>query len=231
MSIWLAKKWEKVLPSNCQSGLYIRYDSDVDQELKSALMQFVKWLRVYYKFPMRVRIYVKSAEFVKSKDGDRVYGTFWGPNNKSREPHIKIATGDYIAMKDEFGPKQAINMICWTLSHELTHYFQWINGVILSPSSEEKQASLCARYVVEYFLGSKDSWLLSDYKGIFDSAELVVFRGSHLKNTKVYCSFCGVTLGAQSEGYITKNELYGVCTQCYCHFIKEFSWNVASAHN
>ena len=148
MDIWQAKRWKKVLPEDCRRGLRTRFDPDASPEIKAYCKEMCKWLQYYWDFPMRVPIYFKSSEFIRAADGDKCSAIFSGPYNHSEEPYIRIAIGDY--------KKRVEAQQNYTLSvvspHELTHYFQWINDIRLTEIGEERQATVYARDILEYFL-------------------------------------------------------------------------------
>ncbi|MEA4869851.1 MAG: hypothetical protein VB062_04330 [Christensenella sp.] len=87
-------------------------------------------------------------------DGDLVSATFLAPLDMTQEPYIRIATGDYANLLGRVGKDNALAGILGSVVHELTHYFQWINGLKLTPMGEERQARA---YVV---------FLLDEYKQI-----------------------------------------------------------------
>lgn len=51
---------------------------------------------------------------------------FFGPNDLMVEPYIKIAVGDYNDLCKVQGKDDALAAILCSITHELTHYFQWI---------------------------------------------------------------------------------------------------------
>ncbi|MDD4495489.1 MAG: hypothetical protein PHV32_14325 [Eubacteriales bacterium] len=104
-------------------------------------MDFSKWLRQNYEFPILVQIYIKKCEKVQLANGMWTYGSFWYPNSLLIEPYIRIPTGDYLERVKERGQDAALEEILSSLVHELTHYFQWINQIDQSERSSEWQAN------------------------------------------------------------------------------------------
>ena len=100
---------------------------------------------------MRVPIYFKNREFIRAADGDKCSAIFSGPYNHSEEPYIRIAIGDYKKRVDSWGMDFAVANILLDIPHELTHYFQWINDIRLTEIGEERQATVYARAILEYF--------------------------------------------------------------------------------
>ncbi|WP_239256998.1 hypothetical protein [Listeria ilorinensis] len=62
-----------------------------------------------------------------TQSGEPASGTFFGPYEKTEEPYIRIATGDFQLLKKEEGVFQAAFTILNTLSHEIQHYYQWLD--------------------------------------------------------------------------------------------------------
>ena len=54
-------------------------------------------------------------------------------------------------MEREIGKDNALAAILLTISHELTHYFQWINNLSLTSKGRERQATNYSRYIVEEY--------------------------------------------------------------------------------
>ena len=101
---------------------------------------------------MRVPIYFKNREFIRAADGDKCSAIFSGPYNHSEEPYIRIAIGDYKKRVESWGKDFAVANTLLDIAHELTHYFQWVNDIRLTEIGEERQATVYARDILEYFL-------------------------------------------------------------------------------
>ena len=62
MHIWTIFNWEKhynLDDKSIRTGLRIKFDKNVDMEVKRACKEFCKWLRKNYYFPMRIPVYIK----------------------------------------------------------------------------------------------------------------------------------------------------------------------------
>lgn len=153
--LWTKTDWKKYINTNTpyyRDGLRFRFEKGIDPELRQFCLDFGKWLRKSYYFPLRVPVYFKASEFIVAKDKDLVYGTFWEPTERCWEPYIRVSTGDYCSNAMKKGKFNASAYIIVTVAHELTHYFQWINGLEQSLQVEEWQASYYAnRIVCQYF--------------------------------------------------------------------------------
>lgn len=153
MHIWTINHWENILDDSDdrRTGLRFRYDISVDSEVKKACMRFANWLRAEYFFPLRVPVYVKGEKLIRAMDGEYVVGTFFEPFSYSVEPYIRIATGDYVDLKNAIGRDNALATILMSIAHELTHYYQWINNIQLTPIGRERQAIRYSRLIVDEY--------------------------------------------------------------------------------
>lgn len=154
MNIWRLNKWKKYFSPEIRKGLRIKCSNNVNTELKLACLEFAKWLREQYYFPVRIPIYLHDAPFVRTSDGDSVDGYFFEPLSYNWEPYICVATGKYESTALIEGSYSAIASVLFTIAHELTHYFQWINGVELTEIGSERQATNYGRLILwDYMTG------------------------------------------------------------------------------
>lgn len=150
MHIWTIDKWKKTLENkDIRHGLRVRYEKDVNEEVKLVCKEFFRYLRSEYYFPIRVAVYIKSTERIKALDGDLVCGTCFMPSDPLVEPYIRIATGDYELLVSEGGKDYAAKEILYTIAHELTHYFQWVNSLQLTEMGEERQAKQYGKFIID----------------------------------------------------------------------------------
>lgn len=151
MHIWTIEKWRKVVPASCihsRSCICIRADKDVDEDLKNACRRFVRWVKKEYYFPLPLCVYLRNVKFLKTADSDIAVGTFFEPDSFSVHSHIRIAAGDYDELIAASNRDDAITSILLVIAHEMTHYFQWINALALTPRGCERQANQYARFVL-----------------------------------------------------------------------------------
>ena len=157
MNIWQIDKWKKYYGEHpSPSGLRVRYEKNVDPEVKRSVQECVIWLRSKYFFPKRVYIYVKSDWRIMAKNGEMVCGTFFRPADRNKSPYIKVATGDYTDLLKRRGKDNALAAILYTLIHELTHYFQWINDLDLTLIGEERQATNYSKIIMIDYADTRD---------------------------------------------------------------------------
>lgn len=112
-----------------KTGLRIRYEKSVDPEIKVLYTEFAKWLRREYCFPLRINVYIKSSYKIKAMDGESVVGTFFWPGEYVKSPYIRLATGDYYELMDNYGEYQAKGELIISFAHELTHYDKTIKKI------------------------------------------------------------------------------------------------------
>lgn len=152
MHLWQLENWKDQYDADTtRTGLRIHCEKLVDCEVKRALHKFCVWLRREFDFPVRVNVYVKAAASIKAKDGEMVSATFFGPYDHSLEPYIKISTGEYYKLKSKYGRDDAIASILKSLSHELSHYFQWLNCIKLTEIGMERQATRYSEGIISEY--------------------------------------------------------------------------------
>jgi hypothetical protein len=159
MQLWTLTKWKKYYASNEKNtrvGLRVKYDKEVNEEVKRACKEFCNWLRENYCFPIRVPIYIKSAKRIKAMDGEYVSATFFEPKDRDDEPYIRISTGDYEDMLKRRGKDNALAAILCSISHELTHYYQWINDIQLTEIGAERQAKSYANFILDEYAETRE---------------------------------------------------------------------------
>ena len=74
-------------------------------------------------------------------------GSFVAPFDRNVEPYIRIATGDYPAIRRERGRDNALAEMIGCLGHEIIHYQQWIaTGELWERGVERRSDTLLRRY-------------------------------------------------------------------------------------
>jgi hypothetical protein len=73
--------------------------------------------------------------------------SFFAPYKRNVEPFIRIATGDYVALKAKSGRNNALASILCSLAHEIVHYQQWCNKRKL----DEKEARQKANQIIKSY--------------------------------------------------------------------------------
>lgn len=119
-------------------------------EVRRALIRYARWLRKTYEFPIRLPVYLFPSETIITQDGDHVSASFVAPFSRDVEPLIRIATGDYSLLKRTRGRDNALAAFLWSLSHEIVHYFQWLEtGECFERGVAVKARTMLRRYATE----------------------------------------------------------------------------------
>ncbi|BBH20587.1 hypothetical protein Back11_19320 [Paenibacillus baekrokdamisoli] len=136
-----------------RNGLRIRTESGVHPEVKRACLEFAKWLRTEYNFPIRVVVYLKRDYQIKNRyTKELVSATFFAPYDKNEEPYIRVATGDYLEMVDDRGQDNTLAAILGSIVHELGHYYQWLDDQEL----DEEGADECREEIIEEYESTRE---------------------------------------------------------------------------
>ena len=157
MNIWVTDKYKDLKDySNVRKGIRLRFCKGINLDLKEAILSYVHWLKKNYEFPIRIPIYFKHSYFIRARDGDMVSAIFFEPSNYYDEPYISIAIGDYDDLVERVGRDNAIATVLRTVTHELTHYFQWINNVELTEVGYERQAVRYADIIIDAYARTRE---------------------------------------------------------------------------
>lgn len=119
-------------------------------EVRRALNRYAQWLRRSYAFPIRVPVYLFPSSTIITQDGARVTASFFAPFKKDVEPFIRIATGDYPEQKRLRGRDGALAAYILSLSHEIVHYYQWLeSGNVSEAGVIAKARSMLKMYAAD----------------------------------------------------------------------------------
>ncbi|MCI8589340.1 MAG: hypothetical protein HFE77_01285 [Clostridiales bacterium] len=130
-------------------GIYLRFSKGVNKELRSAILDFVKWVRQTYIFPVKVIAYIKASQFIiNGQTKEQVVASIFLPFDQEVSPYIRLATGDYEELIEELDVFSAKCATLASLAHEITHYYQWIKDLPL----DETQADRLARKKVYKYI-------------------------------------------------------------------------------
>ena len=109
--------------------------------VRGALVRYARWLRQNYEFPIRVPEYLLREERFDTIEGVTAVSSFVAPFDRKVEPFIRIGTGDYAALRRQRGRDNALASFIVSLSHEVIHYWQWIE------TGETSEAGVARRAV------------------------------------------------------------------------------------
>ena len=142
--LWITNKEENIrFYSNSapKSNLSLHFASAIDRGTKKNICRFVRYLRQEFFFPIRCNVYFCNQEKFHSSKGGYCYGIFYSNEESAGRIYPQI----YIpANMDLFS-------VYHSLSHELTHYFQWyfLDDNKKGDRSLEIQASKYATRILE----------------------------------------------------------------------------------
>ncbi len=114
---------------------------------------YAGWLREEFDFPVCLHVYCEYGHKLRCGDGSHAYGVVITDDSRRRYPKIRLACGGF----DRDDPVSEIIVdeldgIMLTLTHELIHYFQYINGFDMDRSrSIEMQATYWANRILRHF--------------------------------------------------------------------------------
>jgi len=94
--------------------------------VRRAILRFAAWLRLNYKFPVRVPVYLSPHKRIVTMHGTIATASFFAPFEPDVEPYIRIATGDYPDERRAHGRDDALAGFLCSVAHEVVHYQQWI---------------------------------------------------------------------------------------------------------
>lgn len=144
--------WISESPGN--NGIRLCFSKGFEPELKSEICAFVRWIRRKYRFPVRLKMYVKFEPYVVSYlSEEKVSATIFLPDDKTDSPFAQISVGNYVgrAENDRFN---AVCDILYDIASMITHYFQWLNDETNSGELSSRQAHQKARRVVYKYIDS-----------------------------------------------------------------------------
>ena len=121
--------------------------NDVHPEVRRAVLEFAKWVRRNSDFPVRVPIYLSAREMLVTREKKLAPASFFAPTEKSVEPYIRIATGDFLKRRRIHGRDNALASILCSIAHELVHYNQWLND----HEFREREADKIARRMLRSY--------------------------------------------------------------------------------
>ncbi len=159
MNLWKEEHWKEQLALQNQknrTGLRFRFDTGIHQDVRNACMEFGKWLRAEYAFPVRIPVYFRNVPRLRCIDGDWAYETFFCPDDRWQEPYIRIAVGDYNDLLKKWGKDNALATYLLAVAYGLTLYYQWINDVGLSERGKKRQATVYSKRVLNKYADTRD---------------------------------------------------------------------------
>ncbi len=154
MNPWTCKRYKKIYKYDHRKGIFLHFKPGVDKKLLELFIDFAKWLRKNYDFPIRVNVYLYSCEKIKLLDGSWAYGAFRFFDTYE-EPYIRIPAKPEQNRLQQYELEDVYEQILSSLAHELTHYFQWINQLQQTDCGAEWQANYYRYRILSLYERSK----------------------------------------------------------------------------
>lgn len=148
--------WQSFEKKNCSlnnQGISFRYERGIDNNLHELYLDFSKWLRQKYVFPLHLTVYVLNQEKVILRNGAVRYGIFrWYPK---RLPSIKVPSKVEETLLKECSIEEIYEMILSSLVHEITHYYQWALSLEQTNAVSERQANYYRYRIIDQYYADK----------------------------------------------------------------------------
>ncbi len=125
--------------NRCRKGLRI-VGHRGNNEVRLAFIQFANWARLHYSFPVLLRVYLSNNRRLRTIENEIVTASFYYPFNKIEYPFVRVATGDYLELKAKLKRDNALASMLCSLSHELVHYWQWLEAGTTTEAGTAKKA-------------------------------------------------------------------------------------------
>ncbi|KHD34184.1 hypothetical protein NL50_17870 [Clostridium acetobutylicum] len=125
-------------------GLRIRCEKDIDLKLRAVIIEFTRWLRSKYVFPIKVTVFIKNKYKSKSNDKERFSSSFVIPNKERGNPHIRIEVKN-----DMYDTIELREYVVYSIAYEVMIYMQWIKKLEFCDRDDEKQANKLVDLFIE----------------------------------------------------------------------------------
>lgn len=135
-------------------GVSLHFEKGIEPEFRKLCIQFVRWLRKNYCFPVHVHIYIKDCEKIRLLNGQMAYGGF--RYFEHRPPYIRIPARVEAHLREEYEDLDIYYSILSSLVHELTHYYQWVADLDQSKAVSERQANFYRYRIIAQFCKEND---------------------------------------------------------------------------
>ncbi len=159
MNVLISSNWQSVYKNiTIPSGLYSRFEKGIHPYIRKTIIFYLQWLREEYHFPIRLNVYCKRGRKIRCRDKDMAYGVIYLPFDRGQLPSIRLACGQYQYDSDITEEMaEETDLILFSLTHEIIHYFQYINNIQLTQRGIERQATVYARSIVRNYIKLCDS--------------------------------------------------------------------------
>lgn len=150
MNPWKCRNYEKFYDDLVRKGISLHFEGGIDPDFRRLVMDFTRWLRKNFVFPIHVNVYIKNCEKVKLLNGQMAFGAFrwFGIYD---EPYIRLPAKPDTGTMLKYPAQEVHETILSSLIHELTHYFQWVNQMTQIDRVSEWQANYYRYRLIEAY--------------------------------------------------------------------------------
>ncbi|PJI07265.1 MULTISPECIES: tetratricopeptide repeat protein [Clostridium] len=189
-----------------RGGLRIRYESHMDLQLKDIIIEFARWLRKKYIFPIRLTIYIRYEYKSKANNSDKFLASFLEPDSEKYNPHIRVEVKNHRDDVDDTNEFRKYILI--SIAHEIIHYMQWIKKVDFC----EKEAEYKSEKLVQLFIKERfyDLTITHKVKKLLELADKRCEKGKFDEAISIYNQV--MKIGCYDNGGIYNSVAY--CYDC-----------------
>lgn len=120
----------------------INFKPSTNRHVLKLIQNYFEWLENNYTFEKNVTFDITGAKRVISQlTGQKVFATFFVPyKSSSLKPYIKVATGEFFKDIEIQSYDKAHYLLLELVSHELQHYYQWLENCLFNEIEAEQGA-------------------------------------------------------------------------------------------
>lgn len=124
MISWIDKEYKNEYKDSANvSGLrykFFDYGNHFDEKTIEEIINFIKFLRKNYYFPIRLNIVFCNTEvFRHNVDNHKYYGAFYSMDDEKRLVYPRISIASKVTVNN------SLEDVLFALVHEIMHYYQW----------------------------------------------------------------------------------------------------------
>lgn len=147
MNLW--QRFEKKRNLYTNSGFSLRFEKGIEEDLRTKYINFARYLRKNYVFPVHINVYILNCEKVRLISGAMAYGSFkWFPK---RNPRIKIPSAIENHLLNDYTKEEIYEQILSSFVHEISHYYQWYLDLDQDNATSERQANYFRYRIIDEF--------------------------------------------------------------------------------
>lgn len=127
---------------------FYSYGNDFDESTVDNIKKFINFLRKNYYFPIRLNIlFCDTQVFRHHIDNHVYYGAFYSMDDEKRKIYPRISIASKVTKNN------SLEDILFTLTHEITHYYQWffLEEDKRTSRSLEIEANKWSNYILDLY--------------------------------------------------------------------------------